>query len=193
MSQFEFVQITFAIILGLGVTTILNGIGEQLRRRDRHPLFALQIASSLLLLLVILAWLWGFWQTRLTNWNFGLFLAYATPSVCLALAANVSRIDSTSGSDTTAAQYFRNAPIYYGLWATAEAIGIVLGFLYAAGLDDYDGQGLLVFSLARGVGAALTLSLGIVKNTSYHWIVLGLLSLQLLVLIVAFITNLTAG
>ena len=122
-----------------------------------------------------------------------MFLAYATPSVCLALAANVSRIDSTSGSDTTAAQYFRNAPIYYGLWAAAEAIGIFLGFLYAAGLDDYDGQRLLVFSLARGVGAALTLSLGIVKNTSYHWIVLGLLSLQLLVLIVAFITNLTAG
>ena len=191
MSQFEFVQITFAIILGLGVTTILSGIGEQLRRRDNHPLFALQISSSLLLLLVILAWLWGFWQTRLTYWNFGLFLSYATPSVCLALAANVSRIDSSPTSSSTAEQYFRNAPIFYGLWAGAESIGLVLGFVYAKSLDAYDSQGLLIFSVSRGIGAALILSLGFVKSVRYHWMVLGLLLLIIAILIVGFVANLT--
>ena len=193
MSQFEFVQITFAIILGLGVTTILNGLGEQLRRRHTHQLFYLQVASSLLLLLVHLAWLWGFWQTRQTEWQFGLFLAYAIPSVCLALAANVSRIDCSASSESSRDQYFRNAPVLYGLWSGAELIGILLGLHYASGLEDLDQSGLVIFSVVRLAGAALTLSLGFVRKITFQWLTLGLLSCQIAAVVLAFITDLSGS
>lgn len=190
MSQFEFVQITFAIILGLGVTTILNGLGEQLRQRHTHGLYPLQVASSLLLLLVHLAWLWGFWQTRQTDWHFGLFLAYAIPSVCLALAANVSRIDTSAAAQSSRDQYFRNAPVLYSLWAGAECMGILLGLHYASGLEELDRFGLITFSIIRLVGAGLTLSMGFVKRTGFQWAVLSILFLLLAALVVVFITDL---
>ena len=46
MSEFEFVQVTFAIILGLGVTEILRGVGEQVRARHYLRLYPLQLVAS---------------------------------------------------------------------------------------------------------------------------------------------------
>ena len=54
MSQFEFVQVTLIVILGLGLTDILRNLGEQYRHRRQVQLSALQVMASVLLMTVIL-------------------------------------------------------------------------------------------------------------------------------------------
>ena len=103
----------------------------------------------------------------------------------------MSRIDTFEHSASTSAQYLRNAPILYSLWAAAEAARIALGFLYASGLDAYDRTGPPVFSSSRALGVLAVPSLGFVKNTAYQWTILCVLGLQIAAMVFLFVTSLT--
>ena len=58
MSAFEFVLVSFAILLGLGISAILAGWGDQVRARHRLRFYPLQIASSAFILYFSLQYLW---------------------------------------------------------------------------------------------------------------------------------------
>ena len=64
LSEFEFVQITIAIILGLGITAIIRNFSEQIRRMPEVKPYPLQVVASLVMLLVILQTLWGYWSVQ---------------------------------------------------------------------------------------------------------------------------------
>jgi hypothetical protein len=166
LTQFEFVQVTIAIILGLGLTDILRNLGEQFRRRREIEVSWLQILASCLLLSVILvAYLWSFWTTSNVEWTLLLFVLQAGAAVSLALSAQFIKVD-LSAPDSPTAQYFDNCRATYGVWAAAPVFGLLFS-LSTGNLGPIE-----VF---RIIVSALLVSMGFIKRPIYHAIVLGTL------------------
>ena len=167
MTQFEFVQVTVAIILGLGLTDILRGLGEQFRSRSEIEVAWLQVGASCLLLLVILTYLWGFWIASEVTWTLPLFMMQVASAIALALSAQFIKVDLSSGK-TLEAQYFDNGTGTFVLWAMAPLFALFFSFA----------TGNVVGTDAVRIGAAILLvSLGLIKSRIYHAVVLVVLLL----------------
>jgi len=176
MTQFEFVQITFAIILGLGVTSILASLGDQIRLRHIKKLSLLHLFAQSLLLYTLLIWLWGFWAAREINWNITIFIFHALSPIFLALAAHMSRVEFNLDAETIENQYFRNAKTFYGFWALAAAIGIGQTYFYVL-IGELPSEFGIILSIVRGVSVALLLTLAMSKKITVHWACLIILTL----------------
>lgn len=167
MTQFEFVQVTVAIILGLGLTDILRGLGEQYRYRHEIEISRLQVGASFLLLFIILIYLWSFWLASDVIWNLPRFLIQVVSAIALALSAQFIKIDLSSGK-TPEAQYFDNSTATFLSWAVAP----LFAFFFAIAVGDMSSV-----ELGRLVAVALLVSLGIVSNPTYHAVMLTVLFL----------------
>ena len=177
MTQFEFVQVTVAIILGLGLTDILRSLGEQFRRRREIDVSWLQIGASCLLLLVILIYLWSFWLAAEVTWTLPLFMMQAASAIALALSAQFIKVDLSSGK-TLDAQYFDNRTATFVLWA----MGPLFAVFFSIATGNVSGAD------AGRIGAAILLiSLGIIKNRTYHKVVL------IVLLLLATVVHLIVG
>ena len=112
MSAFEFILVVFAIIVGLSMSEVLAGWADQLKARDRLRPYPLQIVSSAFVLYLSIQYLWLLWLGRDIEWTFPRLLALACPGLVLALAARVSKADTTSNALSLREQYFQNSPAY---------------------------------------------------------------------------------
>jgi len=171
MTEFEFVQVTIALILGLGFTDILRNLGEQFRRRNDLAIYPLQVMASCLLLLVILAYLWFFWTSAQLKWTLPLFLLQVGSAVALAFSAQTIKVDCDSPASPEA-QYFGNCTATYGSWAMAPLIGVVFSLVSGTsqGPDPL-----------RAAIVILLLSLAFFKRPNYHKAVGSVLLLAVLV------------
>ena len=185
MSEFEFVQVTFAIILGLGVTSILSSIAEQLNARHTHAVFGLQLFAQSVLLLLLLIQLWGFWVTQDTEWDIGIFLFHAVSPLCFAIAAHATRVDVRPGAASVRDQYISNARVVYGFWMVASVFGVALTFFYARQLDVTLMETAPLIAL-RVLGAAALVVMLLSKNARIHWCCLALLLATLSSVLLAF-------
>ena len=61
MSSFEFILVSIAIVVGLGISEILAGWGRQIRyHREVRP-YPLQLVASTYVLALSLRYLWTLW------------------------------------------------------------------------------------------------------------------------------------
>ncbi len=171
VTEFEFVQVTVAIILGLGITELLRNIGEQIRRRSKIQLYSLQVAASCALVFVILRYLWLFWSNLDVSWTLPLFLLTVCPAIALALSAQVIRVDCDSDTPPKE-QYFENSTATYLFWAAAPLSQLVF--------DAASGYRFTEPDVARLFVIGFLTSLGFIKTPTYHWIVLSGLFISLI-------------
>jgi hypothetical protein len=104
VSTFEFILILFAIIIGFGISEILQGWGDQLRARRKVS--ALQVVASTYILVMSLRMLWLQWSLRYLDWGYGEYLLAASQPILFALAARVVRFDPASERSADE-QYFQ--------------------------------------------------------------------------------------
>jgi hypothetical protein len=173
MSTFEFVLVSFAIIIGLGISEILAGWGEQIRARHRKDIYPLQLVSSALILLLSMQYLWGLWVTRDIAWTFPLFLLVSVPGLSFALAAHASKVDTSVDAPPVRAQYFSNSRPVYLLLAMFPIVILTLSFVSSARQAVIDPPNLLTVSLIRLLVFALLVSLAWSKSERVHWVGLG--------------------
>lgn len=169
LSQFEFVQVTIAVILGLGLTDLLRNLGEQYRHRNEFEIYWIQILASCLLLLVILRYLWIFWAASDVTWTLPLFLLQAASAVALALSTQFIKVDWNS-SQSAEAQYYDNRLATYASWCLAPALAGVFVLVTGEGVMG---------DLARIVVIVLLTSLAISNTPRYHTLVIIALVLML--------------
>jgi len=75
MGAFEYLSVLISIILALGMTRVLAGVGEMLQARSRHRIYWVHVIwiVNLFVYLVIAWWIFYRWRDQ-QPWNFYLFL-----------------------------------------------------------------------------------------------------------------------
>ncbi len=90
MTEFEYLAVLVSIILGLGITHLLSGVGRTIHRRADFKLDAVHsLWAAATFCILVLNW-WVFFQARtFTNWSFGVFLVVISWAVLYYLMAVV--------------------------------------------------------------------------------------------------------
>jgi len=187
MSGFEFVLVLYAIIVGLGISDILKGWGEQIRVRHRMAAYPLQVALSFILMIYGITYLWAMWTFRDTVWTFNLYAAMAVIPLAISLASRVARVDTSMGALPARDQYFQNAKPVFILMALAPAMLILLSFLSPIRDSVLNPPNILWLTALRVTIFAGILYVAWSRNEKVHWV--GIVAL--LVVVMALSTRLT--
>jgi len=88
MSEFEFLSVLISIIIGLGVTHLLAGVGRAIHQRARTRVDTLHVVwtANVLLILVLNWWVAFSWRDE-TDWSFGTFLVVILWSISMFMMA----------------------------------------------------------------------------------------------------------
>ena len=86
MSSFEFISILMSIVIGLGVTNLLAGVGRAFYRRKQTPMDEVHIVltGATLLILALNWWVAFKWNTNVV-WSFDKFLVLLVWTIALYL------------------------------------------------------------------------------------------------------------
>jgi hypothetical protein len=177
MSGFEFVLVLYSIIVGLGISEILSGFGEQIRARHRMSVYPLQIALSFLLMFYGTTFLWGFWTFRDIVWTFPLYISMAAMPMIISLASRVVRVDTAIDAPSPKEQYFHSARPVYLLLALVPAVLVALSFASALGDSVRDRPDLVQLTAVRMLTSIGVLYLAWSQRAIVHWIGIGALFL----------------
>lgn len=119
MSRFEYLSVLMSIVVAFAMSEVLSGWGRLIRTRDRVRPYPLQLGWSVLTVLLMVQWWWGFWEYRDTEvGGFLSLLALLSEPLTLVLLAFVltPQLDELGGRDLRA-EYFRNRAWIFGLGA----------------------------------------------------------------------------
>src|SRR5919108_2227327 len=88
MSAFEYLSVLISIILALGMTRVLAGVGEMLQARSRRHIYWVHVVwiVNLFTYLVVAWWIFYRWRNQ-QLWNFYLFVFVLISPTILYLAS----------------------------------------------------------------------------------------------------------
>ena len=114
MGSFEFIAALMSIIVGLGVTNLLAGLGRALYRRNQNPIDGVHIVftAATLLLLVLQWWITFKWNTEAT-WSFDKFLVLIVWAICLYMLTVFLYPPDLSEQEEQGDRFHRNRTGYY--------------------------------------------------------------------------------
>ena len=136
MDAFSYLSVLLSIIIGLGMTQILQGYRGLLLSRSRTRLYAPPLIWSGLGL-VIAAQLWwaSFGLAKQTAWNFGTFCVVLLQTILLYMMSGVVLPDVPSeGELDLRAHYFREARPFFGFGLAMLATSIVKDWMLSGHL-----------------------------------------------------------
>lgn len=168
MSPFEYLSVLISIVLALGMTRVLAGVGEMMQARTRERVYWVHIVWIInLFLYLVLAW-WIFYRWRNQEpWTFFLFLFVLISPTILFLASLLlfppeSMLDEFTDYKK---HYYANHRAFFTVFAFFTPVDIADSLLkgiphfLALGPQYYVSQ---VLYLAGLVTAAIT------RNERYH-------------------------
>lgn len=123
MELFEYLVVMVSIVLGLGVTQALRGLGKI--SRSPRPFLPVTIWTILLFYLHVQVW-WGMWDlVGVASWNqFSFYLVIAIP--CSLFAAVELLVPLSSGDDTDwEAHYFTVRNLFLGMICTISILAMM--------------------------------------------------------------------
>jgi len=136
MTEFEYLAVLVSIILGLGITHLLAGVGRTIHRRaelDVDSLHSLWTATTFLML--VLNW-WVFFQSRtFTNWSFGVFLVVILWAVLFYLMTVVLYPPDLAEAEDYGGVFERDRQWFLGLFVASSLSDIGLTALRGDLLD----------------------------------------------------------
>jgi hypothetical protein len=186
MSGFEFVLVLYAIIIGLGISDILTGWGEQIRARHRMSAYPLQIVLSFLLLYFGISFLWSLWTYRNTDWTFSLYITMACIPLTISLVSRIIRVDTSAEAPPAKDQYFRISRPVFLLLALIPAMIMLLSFTTNLGEnvpDRLEPVEFMQLTVIRVAMCLLLLYAALSKKASAHWA--GVIVMILVVLLLS--------
>src|SRR6476646_7986262 len=120
MGAFEYLSVLISIILVLGMTRFLAGVGEMLQaRRNRHIYWVHVIWTVNLFIYLVVAW-WIFYRWRnQQSWNFHLFVFVLISPTLLYLASMLlfPREGSIDESVDYKAYYYANHRAFFAIFS----------------------------------------------------------------------------
>lgn len=158
--EFQYLTVLVSIVLGLGITQLLTGLGRLVQARTRVvPYWPALVWVGLLLLVHIQAW-WAMFDMRAHRaWTFGKFLVVlCTPTTLFLMSAlalpDVAEATSDGGRLDLRAHYYAQSRWFF----SAGVLVIVSSLLRPIAMDgrlplDLDRGLQLVFLVLMGIAA----------------------------------------
>ncbi len=117
MDAFDYLSVLISIILGLGITQILSGLGRLLNVRARVRWYGPAVAWAALLLLIHVQTWWAMFGLRTqATWSFGAFLIVLSLPIFLYLMAALALPDAGGEAPIDLkANYYAHARWFFGL------------------------------------------------------------------------------
>ena len=126
MDRFSFVLVLLSIIVGLGMTELLNNFARQIKNRARSKFYWLHTLLAVLVFMALLQQWWESWDLRLTeNWTFLSMLLMIGGPVGLYIISHIL-FPQDSGEIDYEKHYYDNHTVTYSL----AIITVVLASLY---------------------------------------------------------------
>lgn len=176
MTQFEYLSVLISILIALGISRSVVSWGRLLRARGRVRFYWLHGFMTVIILILLVQFWWGFWSFRVVeDWTIFKLLIKAAQVIALSLAASVLAPD-TPGPDGVdlKAFYFEHGSIYFLLIALYLALAMINKMVIGGlSLLDYE-------NLFRLSGIAVALLAARWKSEKFHAILAALATLALL-------------
>jgi hypothetical protein len=126
VSAFEYLAVLVSLILGLGITHILTGVGYSIHRRGevaRDAVHTIWTVNTFLIL--VLNW-WVFFQARsVEGWSFGAFLLVIGWAVSFYLMAVLLYPPGMAEGENYGRVFEVNLPWFLGLFIISSIIDII--------------------------------------------------------------------
>ncbi len=175
MSRFEYLLAFVSILIGLSVADLASSLHRLLRARRRVRWDWLPLLASLVVLMLVLQFWWGFFRMgQMEVWGrFAAFLTITISLIVLYLLASAALPDEVPEAGLDLREYYAgNARYFWTLFALSALIPT--GIATALRADPVSLPS-AVQALPNLVVAGIVLSLGMVKRRAYHVVIVVLL------------------
>lgn len=117
MSQYEYLSVLLSIVIAYALSEVLSGWGQMIRMRDRVRPYPVHLGWSVLSVLLMVQWWWGFWQFRevLDLGFFGFLAVLSEPLTLVLLAFVLTPHPGELGERDLRAEYYRNRRWIFGI------------------------------------------------------------------------------
>jgi len=158
MDQFSYLSVLISIILGLGITQLVTGLGRMIQARGRVQLYSPTIAWVALLLIIHVQTWWAMFGLRnQAAWSFAQFFIVLLQPLVLSLLAALVLPDI--GPDTAVdlrANYFAQSRWFFGLTVLLLVVSLVKDVVLSGSLPNALNLGTHILLIATSIIAALT-------------------------------------
>jgi hypothetical protein len=189
LDQFNYLTVLVSIILGLGMTQLLTGIGRMLQNRDRVVLYWPAIGSVLNLLIAhVLVW-WTLFELRAhAEWTFPGFLSVLLLPILLYLLSALALPDfGDTVADDLRQHYYANSRWFFGLWVLVVAATFLRELVLDGAIDrDLDTAMKLLFMAVFAIAA-------VTRRPGYHQVMVSASLALMAVYIGMLFTQLPGG
>ena len=168
MSAFEYLSVLISIVLALGMTRLLAGVGEMLQARSRERFYWVHLVwvANLFVYLVLAWWIFYRWRNQ-QNWTFFLFIFVLISPTILYLASLLLFPPETALNEFVdyKKHYYANHRAFFIIFALFTPVDIAdsllkgIAHFLALGPGYYASQ---TIYLAGLIAAAIT------HNERYH-------------------------
>lgn len=175
VSRFEYLLAFVSILVGLSVADLAASLHRLLRARHRVRWDWLPLLASLVVLMLVLQFWWGFFRMgQMEVWGrFGAFLTITVSLIVLYLLASAALPDEVPDAGLDLREYYAgNARYFWTLFALSALIPTAIAT--ALRPDPVSVRSVLQ-ALPNLVVASLVLSLGVVRRRAYHVVVVVVL------------------
>lgn len=158
MDAFSFLSVLLSIILGLAITHVLSSLGRLVHNRERVRVYwPVGVWMVLLLLMYVQGWWASFGLRDHTDWTFVTFLVILLQSIFgYMLAALLLPEYAWDKPVDMKADYFRQAPWFYGTMVAAVTTSVVKDLVLDGHLPDSGNLFFHIAFLAISIVGAIT-------------------------------------
>jgi hypothetical protein len=127
MDAFNYLSVMVSVILGLGLTQLLAGVGNLVQVRRRVKLYWLHSVWVLLLVALHLNLWWSFWSLRgVDDWTYVTFVYVLFGPAMLVIASHVIMPELIDGHIDVRTHYFDTRLVFFALLAAAGIWGLFI-------------------------------------------------------------------
>jgi hypothetical protein len=168
MSPFEYLSVLISIVLALGMTRVLAGIGEMLQARSRRRIYWVHViwVANLFLYLVVAWWIFYRWRSE-KPWTFFLFVFALISPTLLYLASMLlfPREGAVDESINYKTHFYANHRAFFIIFALFGPVDLIDTLL--KGVPHFLAQGPFYLITSALFIVGLTIA-AITRNQRYH-------------------------
>ncbi|MBL4583488.1 MAG: hypothetical protein JKX83_02620 [Pseudomonadales bacterium] len=132
MDAFEYVMVIVSIITGLGLSTILTGIGELIQGRKIIRVYGIHLiwVGFIFLLQVELWWVWWELRSRI-EWDLASFFLLLSHPIVLYVLSIMAFPNISMGDEIDLKEYYyENRTWFFGVFSIYPALNLVRDFVF---------------------------------------------------------------